>query len=132
MQPAEPTETYRVAVAGGRKFRGVAHLCNVLDAIPASAIVVHGSQGASAIARMYAESNGIELVSVDSVDAMFSPKPGVLVAMVGGEGTARCVAKAAPAGVFVVRNIVDALAFMDNLPWRRWSDEFDNPRTVGA
>lgn len=105
----------RVLVCGGRDYANVDRVYAVLDDIAPSHIIHGGAKGADAIAAMWADERR---VPVDAYCAMWDEhgraagplrnqrmldegKPDLVVAFLGGRGTADMVRRARAAGVEV-------------------------------
>lgn len=121
---------YRVCVTGGRKFKDVDRLCGVLDAVKRISVIIHGNaKGADSIAGMYAEMNGIPVITfnadwngeglaagpIRNQRMLTEGKPDLLVAMDGGTGTADCISRAKTLGIPIVRTVLEATHFEDEI-----------------
>ncbi len=102
----------RVLVTGGRNHWAWGDLEKVLSELNPTVIIQGGARGADQMARQYANSRGIYLITYHYLkqhDKAGGPmrnkfmindtKPDVCVACSGGTGTASCVALAKKAGV---------------------------------
>lgn len=106
----------RIVVTGGREFSDRELLTRTLDAYRIVELAQGGARGADRLAKEYAESNGIPVVTFDADWKQFRNaagpmrnlrmlqhfRPDLVVAFPGGVGTADCVQKARRLGFTVV------------------------------
>lgn len=108
----------RVLVCGGRDYTNGQKLHAYLDGkFGIDCIIQGGADGADALARGWAQRNGVALVSVHALWGHYGPyagprrnqdminllAPDLVIAAPGGKGTADMVARAEKAGISVER-----------------------------
>ncbi len=113
----------KVLVCGGRDFRGMDLLCEVLDAIhqeegPIATIIEGGANGADNLAQLWAKGRGLEVETfnakwdkhgkyagpIRNQEMLDKGVPDLVVAFPGGKGTKDMVTRAQKQG-FTVREI---------------------------
>lgn len=103
----------KILICGGRNYSNMERLCAALLEIPLATMIIQGgASGADALARGYAEVNGIHYAEVPALwdvlgkkagplrnAAMLTLKPDYCLALPGGKGTDSMCALAEAAGV---------------------------------
>ncbi len=98
----------RVLVCGGRDYRDVDHVYEVLDGIEIDTLIHGAAPGADSIAEMWADERGVKVERfpadwerygraagpIRNFQMLFHGKPDFVVAFPGGRGTANMVMQA--------------------------------------